>query len=619
MGTHVGCLVACGLALLLALAAAESQWYEDSAHGDSTATVQSSSKLHRQVVDIFVDPSPTGRNLEAALATVAQHVQSSVGSGRRMDVTVHLRPGIHVVPRGGLQIAAAHSPERGSVRWVGENASVSSEQPVAGWRRATEESMAAQGAFFARIPPGSTISTVRHLWVNGRRASRTRRLVERVLPGLKLGNDSQGYTVAANDSLRPPPTNWSNPSDVEFVYSGVAQSWSEARCAVADIRLTVATSGRHDVVVNMKQPCFWNLVHRMYQPVADLPPIYVDNVKEHMSSCGEFYFDSARQSIYYIPHPHEDMETARVVVALEEQLVRVQNASHQTFEGITFEYATWLRPGQPEGYVEQQSGACDDCEVGTPISGKTGGGAFCGKNDTYRITPANVAVLSSHDITFVNSKFQHLGAYAAGARDGSRNVIWRGCNFDDISSGALTLGDVTTADELDERSWDQNFQIVDCQILGTGKEYTGASGLFAGYVGNMTIAHNLFKNQTYTAIAIGWGWGREAARGRGGNRVIANRIETPLQVRCCDGGAIYTLGPQPGSIIQGNYIYQQLDHSGRWPAGEQWRHGACVYHGESSLCADLPSAAIDVNRYRITYLRHTFDQVAPLTQSDVLR
>ena len=135
----------------------------------------------------------------------------------------------------------------------------------------------------------------------------------------------------------------------------------------------------------------------------------------------------------------------------------------------------------------------------------------------------------------------------------------------------------------------------------------------------MTIAHNLFKNQTYTAIAIGWGWGREAARGRGGNRVIANRIETPLQVRCCDGGAIYTLGPQPGSIIQGNYIYQQLDHSGRWPAGEQWRHGACVYHGESSLCADLPSAAIDVNRYRITYLRHTFDQVAPLTQSDVLR
>ena len=91
------------------------------------------------------------------------------------------------------------------------------------------------------------------------------------------------------------------------------------------------------------------------------------------------------------------------------------------------------------------------------------------------------------------------------------------------------------------------FLVQDCRVVGTGKEYTGASGLFGGYVGNTTIAHNLFANQTYTAIALGWGWGREAARGRDGNTVVANRIETPLQTRCCDGGAIYTLGPQPVS------------------------------------------------------------------------
>ena len=37
-----------------------------------------------------------------------------------------------------------------------------------------------------------------------------------------------------------------------------------------------------------------------------------------------------------------------------------------------------------------------------------------------------------------------------------------------------------------------------------------------------------------------------------------------------------------GSIISRNYIYQGLDHSGRWGAGEQWRHGACVYHDNGS-------------------------------------
>ena len=28
------------------------------------------------------------------------------------------------------------------------------------------------------------------------------------------------------------------------------------------------------------------------------------------------------------------------------------------FENVTFEYATWLRPSQGDGYVEQQSGVC---------------------------------------------------------------------------------------------------------------------------------------------------------------------------------------------------------------------------------------------------------------------
>eukprot|EP01046_Picozoa_sp_COSAG06_P039427 COSAG06_NODE_4660_length_4058_cov_8.157868_1_plen_51_part_00 len=46
------------------------------------------------------------------------------------------------------------------------------------------------------------------------------------------------------------------------------------------------------------------------------------------------------------------------------------------------------------------------------------------------------------------------------------------------------------------------FLVQDCRIVGTGKEYTGASGLFGGYVGNTTIANNLFANQTYLLRSI---------------------------------------------------------------------------------------------------------------------
>ena len=63
-------------------------------------------------------------------------------------------------------------------------------------------------------------------------------------------------------------------------------------------------------------------------------------------------------------------------------------------------------------------------------------------------------------------------------------------------------------------------------------------------------------------MTVGWGWGREASR-HGGNRIIANHIAGAQTVRCCDGGGIYTLGPQPGSALTGNYIAEGSD-AGAW-------------------------------------------------------
>ena len=89
-------------------------------------------------------------------------------------------------------------------------------------------------------------------------------------------------------------------------------------------------------------------------------------------------------------------------------------------------------------------------------------------------------------------------------------------------------------------------------------EYTGATGIFFGYVQSSTIQHNLIANTSYSAMTIGatapslcrnpvgsrvstdsaacagWGWGRTGCR-RGDNHVVANRIENPLRKRCCDG------------------------------------------------------------------------------------
>ena len=100
-------------------------------------------------------------------------------------------------------------------------------------------------------------------------------------------------------------------------------------------------------------------------------------------------------------------------------------------------------------------------------------------------------------------------------------------------------------------------------------EYTGATGLFAAYVSHLTVEHNLFVNQTYSAMTIGWGWGRTGS-GRGNNVVSRNFIQRPTTARCCDGGGIYTLGPQPGSALSDNYLVNE--HPVRYG------HGACISH-----------------------------------------
>ena len=124
----------------------------------------------------------------------------------------------------------------------------------------------------------------------------------------------------------------------------------------------------------------------------------------------------------------------------------------------------------------------------------------------------------------------------------------------------------------DPAEWDRDLLVEDCTIANIPVEYTGATGLFAGYVSGLTVQHNLFANQSYSAMTIGWGWGRTGS-GRGNNTIRANRIERPTTVRCCDGGGIYTLGPQPGSHITANYL---VDRSP--PLGSS----NCIYHDNGS-------------------------------------
>jgi hypothetical protein len=668
---------------------------------------------HPPALTLWVHPTlgsdhATGQSRGAPLRTLgaaAEKLRVTLSEQPLRDVFVELAPGSHRVPANGLILTPAHSPSstNHTVVWRGSgrdgdrtSTRVHGGVPVTGWTAPSARSSLPEGALVAPAPAALKGKRSRQFYVGGRRAARTRVTIgtpvgNSVAPhnplGLQYNDDGNvSSSEAGYNATSMLPLNWSNPGDIEFGYlpfGGVSATWEEKRCSCKSI--SKRASG---VQIALKQPCLWNLLQRGQSRAI---PSYVENVREHLQHPGQFYYDVAKAEVIYMPLPGEDMSELEAFIPVEETLIHHDGSSRHTWEGVTFEYATWLRPAEGPGDVEIQAagameapvgvdgtappagavrcppivsegqsltlgcpsgatidqvifasfgtptgnckhgyvkGECDDVNSTVAVSalcfGKQnctvlakaetfGGGDPCDgtgktfaaqihctgdppppplcstyntrtdcaaprcgwnttsgrcavapfrelyKQDIYTaVTPGNVVVTGGSDIRFVNSTFQHLGAYASSARGGSQRISWEGCTFSDTSAGAISLGDLDHCNEAQPGKWDGNFTICDSKMANLPVEFSGSTAIFGGYVGSVRIEHNHVANTSYTGISLGWGWGHTGCRQSGDNHIIRNRLENPGRVRCCDGGAMYTLGPQPGSSIEGNLIRNTL-------------------------------------------------------------
>lgn len=144
--------------------------------------------------------------------------------------------------------------------------------------------------------------------------------------------------------------------------------------------------------------------------------------------------------------------------------------------------------------------------------------------------------------------------------------------------------------------------IHDCAV-----EYQGGVGIFAGYTEGTVIAHNEICRMPYSGVSIGWGWGEEDAGGgaahyvqpfrydtptpAGNNRIEQNHVHHVMQERQ-DGGGIYTLGNQPGTLIRGNHIH---DNRGG-PGGIYLDEGSGFIEVAENLVYAVPRAMNFNNR-----------------------
>lgn len=417
------------------------------------------------------------------------------------------------------------------------------------------------------------LSDFRQLYVNGTRAGRAR---GGRLPGVTLYGDGAplpsvdggapdgGYRVTDATMAR-----WGNAGDIELIY--FYPQWAHQIVKVHDIRPDQAGGA----IVRLQRNRLWsesgNLTHHG-RIVQGRFPDFIANALELLDEPGEWYLDRSVQVVYYRPRPGEDMTKVKVTAPQLEKLLEVngtldQPVHHVQFAGIAFAHAGWLRPNEM-GHPDIQANF-------TPPEPRDPKRSAHGEHDK---SPANVRLHAARSIRFDDCTFTKLGSAGIDIEYGSQDNVISGCHIHDISGSAIQIGDVVRQDHHpdDDRRIVKNNHVINNTIHHAGLDYFGSIGVFAGYTDGTVIAHNEISHLPYSGISVGWGWGNPDAGGREStmpkhvyatpttcrnNRIEYNHIHHVMQ-RGHDGGGVYTLGNQAGTIIRGNHIHDNRYHFG---------------------------------------------------------
>jgi hypothetical protein len=462
--------------------------------------------------DACTDERPCG------LATVRDRVRRLVPA-MTTDVVVELADGTFHLTEP-LALGPQDSGTNGHrVLWVaapGATPVFSGGTRVTGWTPVAGR----EGVFEATVP--ADIDT-RQLFVDGVRGQRARG----ALRPDGWARSETGF-VAPDESM----ASWSEPTAAEIVSF---REWKALRCPIASV------DGR---AVAMAQPCWKNAnAHDRYTMV---DVTWVENAPELLDEPGEWYLDRSADRLTYHARTGEDLATAEVVVGTTQTLVSLHGTIDRPvhdigFEGVTFSYDTWLGPSTTIGYPVLQAGWFSKGDLDPPD-----------ERDLGR-TPGAVSLANAHDVRFEANTFTHLGAAGLDAASGSRAIGIVGNRFADVASHGIQVGEVAIGIHApeDERAQLRQFDIRDNVVEHVGTDYPDAVGIIVTYAAQASIVHNDVGHLPYTGISLGWGWGTDSYAVD--NVVRGNHVFDVMRT-LRDGGAIYTLSSQPGSVIEGNHI-----------------------------------------------------------------
>ena len=288
-----------------------------------------------------------------------------------------------------------------------------------------------------------------------------------------------------------------------------------------------------------------------YFPNPNRHTVSLSNDLSFLDEPGEWYFDQKNGELYYYPAEGVDLSQATCVVPVLEELVSIsgfisEKAQNITFDGFTFQHAAM-------NHISRYGLAINQYHTYSSGITTTYGGSY---SSPYGQLNGNINLENTENVSFLNCTFRQMGGAALNIGKGAHHTTVQGCTFADLSDAAMMIGHSENSAASDAQKT-MYTTISNNVIRRVGQDYTAMPAIAGYYAAYTQIIHNDIRDVPYSAITLGWGWGYDYQNNGSHNNVISfNRIDSYMQ-GARDGGGIYTLGAQPNSVIEGNYISNQ--------------------------------------------------------------
>jgi hypothetical protein len=516
---------------------------------------------------LYLSPSGDDANpgtLDAPLRTIsrAQAIVRDINANMAGDIYVYLRGGTYTT--GETLVFTSQDSGSNGYRVIyqaypNEKPVISGGVPVTGWTAVPNR----PGVYQANL---NRKTKLRSLFVNGVRAYMPSKevqgqgsygtfVIEETEPWAETGGTAiDGISFAAGEVGR-----YANPEDVELVQS--TSNFTQVIVTARDI-----ISNESGTTVLLQQP-YGAIAYSMAWNCGLHPDrkFTIQNAYELLDRPGQFYFNKTTQTLYYYSRG-EDMATATVMAPGVETLLQISGSStsdrvtNLQFEGLTFAYDDWLlkEVAGSRGFVGVQS-------TGLYTKYREDGRWHPTHYDMVDISLATVEVRNADTLLFKANTFTHLNSgIALSLTNDVINTRVTGNVFRDMLGNAVNVGHPQHYIIGDGPLYPAGVEgisyndVIDNNLIRACGLGFAQQELISGYfTDTVTISHNDLRDAPYGGIANGWWWGDAdipPSTVQRNNIISHNKIVNTGLVLPDDGGAIYVLGIQPGSVMAYNYV-----------------------------------------------------------------